>query len=187
MKQILIHSQGPWEKHKYVKVLDGKYYYPDSYEGGRHLPDGSAAKAGATGANVGKQTVKKKVSAPTSTTKKTSSTSKTASEAGVVTRGGPLGLFKKSDLRKKSGKSLSELEKLLKETRAENERDKKAAEERLKKALAKSSSKSTKTETETKAEDIKKVEEIVKKLDEKKKDNSPDLEKVYSVYKKKRR
>lgn len=180
------HSQGPWEKHKYVKVLDGKYYYPDSYEGGRHLPDGSAAKAASAGANVGKETAKKKVSASASTTKKTSSTSKTASEAGIVTRGGALGLFKKSDLRKKSGKSLSELEKLLKQTRTENERDKKAAEERLKKALAKSSSTST-SKTTVKAEDVKKVEEIVKKLDEKKKDNSPDLEKVYSVYKKKRR
>lgn len=26
-----------WEKHKYIKSVDGKYYYPDSYEGGRHL------------------------------------------------------------------------------------------------------------------------------------------------------
>lgn len=26
-----------WEKHKYVKVEDGKYYYPDGYEGGRHV------------------------------------------------------------------------------------------------------------------------------------------------------
>ena len=26
-----------WEKHKYIKKLDGKYYYSDSYEGGRHL------------------------------------------------------------------------------------------------------------------------------------------------------
>ena len=25
-----------WEKHKYIKVEDGKYYYPDNYEGGRH-------------------------------------------------------------------------------------------------------------------------------------------------------
>lgn len=27
-----------WEKHDYITVKDGKYYYPDSYEGGRHLP-----------------------------------------------------------------------------------------------------------------------------------------------------
>lgn len=26
-----------WDKHKYVKVVDGKYYYPPSYEGGRHV------------------------------------------------------------------------------------------------------------------------------------------------------
>lgn len=28
-----------WENHKYVKRLDGTYYYPDSYEGGRHISD----------------------------------------------------------------------------------------------------------------------------------------------------
>lgn len=29
-----------WKKHKYIKRVNGTYYYPDSYEGGRHLPDG---------------------------------------------------------------------------------------------------------------------------------------------------
>lgn len=29
-----------WEDHKYIKRVDGTYYYPDSYEGGRHLPSG---------------------------------------------------------------------------------------------------------------------------------------------------
>ena len=28
-----------WKNHKYIKRVDGTYYYPDSYEGGRHLPD----------------------------------------------------------------------------------------------------------------------------------------------------
>lgn len=28
-----------WEEHKYVEEVDGKYYYPDSYEGGRHISD----------------------------------------------------------------------------------------------------------------------------------------------------
>lgn len=28
-----------WEDHKYIKRIDGTYYYPDSYEGGRHLSD----------------------------------------------------------------------------------------------------------------------------------------------------
>lgn len=28
-----------WEEHKYLKRIDGTYYYPDSYEGGRHLSD----------------------------------------------------------------------------------------------------------------------------------------------------
>lgn len=27
-----------WEQHKYIKRIDGTYYYPNSYEGGRHLP-----------------------------------------------------------------------------------------------------------------------------------------------------
>lgn len=26
-----------WEDHKYIKRINGVYYYPDSYEGGRHL------------------------------------------------------------------------------------------------------------------------------------------------------
>lgn len=40
--QVLQHSAegSSWKKHKYIKRVDGTYYYPDSYEGGRHLPDG---------------------------------------------------------------------------------------------------------------------------------------------------
>lgn len=26
-----------WEKHKYVKVQDGMYFYPNDYKGGRHI------------------------------------------------------------------------------------------------------------------------------------------------------
>ena len=29
-----------WKKHKYIKRVNGTYYYPNAYEGGRHLPDG---------------------------------------------------------------------------------------------------------------------------------------------------
>lgn len=38
---LLIHSAkgSEWEKHKYIKRIDGTYYYPDSYAGGRHLSD----------------------------------------------------------------------------------------------------------------------------------------------------
>lgn len=36
---FLAHSQGPWDKHKYIKVVDGKYYYPNSYEDGRTISD----------------------------------------------------------------------------------------------------------------------------------------------------
>lgn len=37
--QFIAHSAkgSTWDKHKYVKVVDGKYYYPASYEGGRHI------------------------------------------------------------------------------------------------------------------------------------------------------
>lgn len=32
-----------WKKHLYIKKKDGKYYYPDNYEGGRHLKKKSSA------------------------------------------------------------------------------------------------------------------------------------------------
>lgn len=35
-----------WEDHKYIKRLNGTYYYPDSYKGGRHLPEGSKGSSG---------------------------------------------------------------------------------------------------------------------------------------------
>ena len=34
-----------WKEHKYIKRVDGTYYYPDSYGGGRHLPDGEKEKS----------------------------------------------------------------------------------------------------------------------------------------------
>ena len=33
-----------WKKHKYIKKADGKYYYPISYKGGRHLDTKHKAK-----------------------------------------------------------------------------------------------------------------------------------------------
>lgn len=35
-----------WENHKYIKRIDGTYYYPDSYAGGRHLSDEQKSKYG---------------------------------------------------------------------------------------------------------------------------------------------
>lgn len=35
----LRHSQGDWEEHKYVKKVDDKYYYPNSYDKGRTISD----------------------------------------------------------------------------------------------------------------------------------------------------
>lgn len=44
-KELLHSAKGStWENHKYIKRLDGTYYYPDSYEGGRHLPDNGKEK-----------------------------------------------------------------------------------------------------------------------------------------------
>lgn len=61
----LIHSQkgSEWKKHQYIKREgtsgkledDGKYYYPDSYEGGRHLPNGNKSKSGGSDTEDGKQ------------------------------------------------------------------------------------------------------------------------------------
>lgn len=47
-KRSLRHSAkgSEWEEHKYIKKIDGDYYYPDSYEGGRHLPDGDGGSSG---------------------------------------------------------------------------------------------------------------------------------------------
>lgn len=44
--QTIQHSAegSSWKKHKYIKRVDGTYYYPDSYEGGRHLSDGEKKK-----------------------------------------------------------------------------------------------------------------------------------------------
>lgn len=46
-RKILRHSAkgSTWEEHKYIKRIDGTYYYPDSYEGGRHLPDGEQKRS----------------------------------------------------------------------------------------------------------------------------------------------
>lgn len=43
MPRYLFHSAkgSTWEDHKYIKRINGTYYYPDSYKGGRHLPEGS--------------------------------------------------------------------------------------------------------------------------------------------------
>lgn len=42
----LIHSAkgSTWEEHKYVKRIDGTYYYPDGYEGGRNISSLEGAK-----------------------------------------------------------------------------------------------------------------------------------------------
>lgn len=48
---VLSHSAkgSTWEKHKYLRVINGKYYYPDSYEGGRHLSNVTGKKKAISG------------------------------------------------------------------------------------------------------------------------------------------
>lgn len=43
-ERCLVHSAkgSTWVDHKYIKRLNGTYYYPDNYEGGRHLPNGDS-------------------------------------------------------------------------------------------------------------------------------------------------
>ena len=36
---VLMHSQGPWTEHKYIKVVDGVYYYPNSYKNGHTISE----------------------------------------------------------------------------------------------------------------------------------------------------
>lgn len=47
MQLYLFHSAkgSTWEDHKYIKRINGTYYYPDSYTGGRHLPEGSSSSS----------------------------------------------------------------------------------------------------------------------------------------------
>lgn len=41
---VIMHSQGPWEDHKYVKKVGDKYYYPNGYEDGRTISDLSSSE-----------------------------------------------------------------------------------------------------------------------------------------------
>lgn len=56
--RVLKHSAkgSQWEKHKYVKVLEGVYFYPDSYKGGRHIS--SLEKAVRAGTGIAAQAIK---------------------------------------------------------------------------------------------------------------------------------
>ncbi len=55
---LLVHSAegSSWKKHKYIKRIDGTYYYPRSYQGGRHLPEGAEAEATGGGSTFGEYT-----------------------------------------------------------------------------------------------------------------------------------
>lgn len=50
--EALMHSAkgSTWEDHKYVKRIDGTYYYPDGYEGGRNISslEGSEGSGGSS-------------------------------------------------------------------------------------------------------------------------------------------
>lgn len=44
------------EEHKYIKRIDGTYYYPDSYKGVRHFPDGEKKASFLTKKKIGGDT-----------------------------------------------------------------------------------------------------------------------------------
>lgn len=46
-RDVLVHSAkgSTWDKHKYVKVIDGVYYYPEGYSKGRTISDIKSSKA----------------------------------------------------------------------------------------------------------------------------------------------
>lgn len=68
-----------WDEHKYVKVVNGLYYYPDSYEGGRHIS--GLATNGSSKSSSGSS--KKSASTKKSTSsKKKESTTKTRAQRG---------------------------------------------------------------------------------------------------------
>lgn len=53
----LFHSAkgSTWEEHKYIKRLNGTYYYPDSYKGGRHLPEGASSSTSKSETDAAKE------------------------------------------------------------------------------------------------------------------------------------
>lgn len=44
-----------WKKHKYVKVLEGVYFYPNNYKGGRHIGQAAEAAVKLAAAATGKK------------------------------------------------------------------------------------------------------------------------------------
>lgn len=50
---LLLHSAkgSTWEEHKYVKRIDGTYYYPDGYENGRNISSLEGSKKEEPGSN----------------------------------------------------------------------------------------------------------------------------------------
>lgn len=59
----LEHSKGPWKNHKYAKVIDGVYYYPEDYLDGKYsAPDSESEKQNESRKHVSTEKKKKKTS-----------------------------------------------------------------------------------------------------------------------------
>lgn len=60
-QNVLVHSakSSTWDKHKYVKVIEGVYFYPNDYKGGRHIGDASRLVTGVAKAALRKRSVDK--------------------------------------------------------------------------------------------------------------------------------
>lgn len=156
----LMHSAkgSTWEDHKYIKRIDGTYYYPDSYEGGRHLPEGEKSDSDKEEAEEKREKV---------------DLNETDIEnlAREVIRGNFGNGQERKDL---LGENYAEIQKRVNE-------------------LMKGSAGSKKV-SDVMEESVKKVEEIAKKLSSKTDSSSKesnvhsgvDMDKVQSVYKKKK-
>lgn len=125
-----------WEEHIYLQEINGKYYYPDDYVGGRHL---SLYK---------KKTEESKSSSSSSSSK---SKSKNKSKAKLFDRKGLFNRKSLTDARNKAmgkGKSKSS-----------------SSSSSKKSGSKKSSSSSTKSPDSTESKSAKRVEEVVSKVE----------------------
>lgn len=62
-RTVIAHSAkgSTWKKHKYVKVIEGVYFYPNNYKGGRHIGQAGQLAVGLVAAATGKKLKEKTV------------------------------------------------------------------------------------------------------------------------------
>ena len=99
LDSILHSAKGStWEKHKYIKIINGLYFYPDDYVGGRHISDAKKTTS-KTKSKDSKSSSKDKKSDSKTDDKKSSSKLDKYADAGIA---GKYGVGE--DRKKKLGK-----------------------------------------------------------------------------------